>query len=106
MIACGGTQVIPEEPPVRWDEQPAFLSAVQDAKDYIRQMTDGQIQNPDIETIKLEVITQKPELYKNLPDEEKTVDVTIKAVSSNLSLMRYVPDSEKMTDRLRERSSP
>ena len=70
------TQVIPEEPPVRWDEQPAFLSAVQDAKDYIRQMTDGQIQNPDIETIK----------------------VTVKAVSSNLSLMRYVPDSEKMPE--------
>lgn len=87
-----------EEPPIPWNEQPVFEEAVQSTQIELIQLYGSIMANPDIETLKQEVIQRHPDLIQHLPDEEKTTDVIVTAVSKNLSLIRYIPEQEKLPD--------
>lgn len=87
-----------EEPPIPWNEQPVFEEAVQSTQRELIQLYGSIMANPDIETLKQEVIQRHPDLIQYLPDEEKTTDVIVTAVSKNLSLIRYIPEQEKLPD--------
>ena len=75
-----------------WLDNPDLQQSIEDTKADLAQINPMLIQNIDPESLKVEMIKKFPDTYKELPDEEKTVEVTVNAVSQNLSLMQYVPD--------------
>lgn len=87
------------EPPLQsWQDDPVFQEAIFEAKENLEKMTNGFPVPESPEIIKAEVIHNHPELFKHLPDEEKTTNVIIDAVSQNISNIKHVPEPEKLPE--------
>lgn len=86
----------PTEPELSWQQQPEFADAITKAQQNLSQYQ--MFGGPNQEELKLEVLRENPSLYQYLPDNEKTISATVEAVSRDLSLIKYVPEEDKLPE--------
>lgn len=79
-----------------WQQRPEFSDAITQAQQNLSQYQ--MFGGPNQEELKLEILRENPSLYQCLTDEEKTISATVEAVARDLSLIKYVPEEDKMPE--------